>query len=205
MTLELGKIGPFNNSKIIKSYQKSVYDCLESKNYFGAILTSLILPDICSKISNCKIKSVSTRYKEWLNIYFIPLLENEDKVVRNYLNAKNIYALRCTIVHEGSSDVSRQDNYKIKLKNHEQVDELIPYLNTLDFPKVLYANSTIINTGDIKKSLFLDLEFFCELMIKSVDRWLKDNINLDETELSLFSIAYILNDKEDEKFLIFRK
>ncbi|QUR94351.1 hypothetical protein [Macrococcoides canis] len=199
------EIGSFNNTSIIKGYQKSVRDCLENENYFGAILTSLILPEVCSKISYCNSKGVSTRYKEWLNTYFIPLIEDEDETVRNYLNAKNIYALRCTIVHEGTSDVSRQDNYMSKLKAHEQVDELIPYLNTLDFHKVLYANSTNVSTREVKRSLFLDLEFFCELMIKSVDIWLKDNINLDETELSLFSIAYILKDKEDEKFLIFRK
>lgn len=199
------EIVSFNNTSIIKGYQKSVRDCLENENYFGAILTSLILPEVCSKISYCNSKGVSTRYKEWLNTYFIPLIENEDEVVRNYLNAKNIYALRCTIVHEGSSDVSRQDNYKNKLKKYEQVDELIPFLNTLNFQKVLYTDSTIMSTVATKKSLFLDLEFFCELMIKSVDIWLKDNISLDETELSLFSIAYILKDKKDEKFLIFRK
>lgn len=203
--MELIEIGTFNNTSIIKGYQKSVRDCLESENYFGAILTSLILPEVCSKISNFNYRGVSARYKEWLNTYFIPLLQDEDEVVRNYLNSKNIYALRCTIVHEGTSDVSRQDNYMSKLKEHEQVDELIPYLNTLDFHKVLYADSTNTSTREIKRSLFLDLEFFCELMIKSVDRWLKDNINLDETELSLFSIAYILKDKEDEKFLIFRR
>lgn len=199
------EIVSFNNTSIIKGYQKSVRDCLENENYFGAILTSLILPEVCSKISYCNSKGVSTRYKEWLNTYFIPLIENEDEVVRNYLNAKNIYALRCTIVHEGSSDVSRQDNYKNKLKKYEQVDEIIPFLNTLNFQKVLYTDSTIMSTVATKKSLFLDLEFFCELMIKSVDIWLKDNISLDETELSLFSIAYILKDKKDEKFLIFRK
>lgn len=114
--------------------------------------------------------------------------------------------MRCTIVHEGSSDVSRQHNYKNKLKENEQVDELIPLLNIVDFPKVHYADSIIKNTGTTKKSLFLDLEFFCTLMIKAVDKWLKVNNDIDETELSLFSIAYVLKDKKDDgKYIILRE
>lgn len=43
-------------------------------------------------------------------------------------------------------------------------------------------------------------------MIKAVDEWLIVNNDIDETELSLFSIAYVLKSKKDDrKYIILRR
>lgn len=83
----------------------SIEESLKSKNYFATISSSLILIDICASIEFEKEKSRS-RYLKWVDKYLIPFLDKEPNGAL-YLNKENIYYLRCSLLHQGSSILSR--------------------------------------------------------------------------------------------------
>lgn len=85
------------------------WDDYNSKRYFSALMISLMLPDICSKIKFNSRKSKHINYvnwcNKWLNIYFGGILPNlafdyKDKF------GEIIYQLRCSLLHNGENDIS---------------------------------------------------------------------------------------------------
>lgn len=181
---------------IIKQFNNSIKISLDTSNYFAALTVALIIPDICSKIEYRDISRVGDRYKKWIDNYFISILD-EDKI-NSYLSANNIYALRCSLVHEGSSNPSNQNNYYKNVDIEEQIDELIPYINNIKWEKVAFANSINIHDGTEKKSLFVDIDYLCSKFIEATDRWLQTSQNIPEHTDSLFSIAISAHSQKTE-------
>lgn len=192
-----------NNIKIIKNYQNSIKSSLNDENYFSAMSTVLIMPDVCSSIEYANIKEVGIRYKKWLDKYLIPLISTESDNVKKYLNSANIYALRCTLLHIGSANASLQNNYSKYVDVEAQFDELVPFLNTVNFDKVAPLDSYILETQSSKLSVMLDVHFFCELVINAMDKWLTSNSDLNDKVIDLFSIAYV-SKPDDQSMMFFR-
>ena len=82
---------------IIKSIEKSLRD----KNWYSALILSLVLPDICGKFEDAG-KSSSQRYPEWFDKYL-------GEKYKGDLSGKDCYALRCAFLHEGSSNIEGQN------------------------------------------------------------------------------------------------
>lgn len=94
------------NDDKIKEINSSIRKSLETKNFFAALTSILILIDICSKIYNPNLDTNWKRYKKWVEEI---LLENVDR--KNFMNSDNVYYLRCAILHEGATNPNTQKNY----------------------------------------------------------------------------------------------
>ena len=193
-----------NNIDKIQQFIESINMSLKQDNYFSAIIVSLILPDICSKIEYNDIQRTTKRYKKWISEYMQPTLDSKVSNIK-YLTPENIYELRCSMVHEGTSNPSNQKGFKKDIDTSTELDELIPYVNSVGWEAIAFANSQIHGSNKYKNSLFVDIDYFCNQIIKSVEYWISSWDNKDELnnlQVDLFSIAYAM--MNEDKVLIFK-
>lgn len=79
---------------------KSIETALKERNWYSALILSLIVPDICAKLEGGHAHS-NKRYPVWFDKY---LKSKYDK----YLSGDDCYALRCSYLHEGVDDIQNQ-------------------------------------------------------------------------------------------------
>ena len=77
--------------------------------YLCALSLALTLPDICGK-AEYPNANVTTRYIEWFNEYIgkyekCPQRNDEDEILP-YASGEVIYQLRCSLFHQGSTDIN---------------------------------------------------------------------------------------------------
>lgn len=184
-----------NNIQKVSQFIDSVKHSLDNNNYFAAIMVSLTLPDICSKIEYGNTEGNKKRYEKWIRNYFLHMLNKEIKNI-DYLTPENIYQLRCSMLHEGSNKA------KTNL-NTLNIDEIIPYKNDVDWDYIAISDTKILSTSEKKTTLFLDVEFFCKQILNSVENWLEERDDIDQVNLELFSIVRAGFSDDGKKIVLF--
>lgn len=114
----------------MKHLIKEIESNIANQNNLSALSLTLILPDICGKISFPN-DYVGERYKKWYDKYVYPfeLSPIEDNPFNEWVpDGHIIYKLRCNLLHDGSLDVEKDvkqkkeigdsDNYKFILTNN---------------------------------------------------------------------------------------
>lgn len=90
----------------------AIDDCLAEKNWYAALFLSLTIPDICSKLETPSARKAGARYKRWFDRYLAGTYSHQwaadDETV--FLSAEDCWALRCSILHEGSDEISSKDS-----------------------------------------------------------------------------------------------
>ena len=131
----------------------AIYKSLESENWYSALITSLILPDICGRIQYPNMKSKG-RYIQWFNHYLLG-------IYKNFLTAPDCYALRCSYLHDGSDNILDQKARKI-----------------LDY-FVFTTTPSHCNYFNVNGETFLQLNVkqFCNDICTSAEKWLEDVSN----------------------------
>lgn len=92
---------------------------IDNKCYIVALIGALTLPDICGKSAYPELK-VGARYIKWCDTYVYPTKDDVDRNVetRDFgitnVNGQIIYSLRCSLLHQGSSDI---DNEKCEVED----------------------------------------------------------------------------------------
>jgi hypothetical protein len=142
----------------MKNIIDAIDESLKTKNWYSALVLSLILPDICGKLEE-PTKNSSIRYTEWFGKY----LGNK---YQGFLTGNDCYALRCSFIHEGSSDIEQQ-------KKQEILDKFVfiddgPHLN-------LFKNCHLGDPQfDGKDFLQMSVKEFSHDMINAVNNWFID-------------------------------
>jgi len=146
---------------------KSIENSLQNKNWYSALVLSLILPDVCAKLED-NGKSSSVRYPEWFNTYL-------GKKYDGFLSGNDCYSLRCAFLHEGSSNIETQ-------KAKDVLDHFVFVANGAHCNR--FSNCHFGDTKyDGKDFLQLSVNNFCQDMIKATKQWLNDrsiNKNLSD-------------------------
>jgi len=142
----------------MKKILKAIENSLQNKNWYSALVLSLILPDICSKLEG-NSKSSSVRYPEWFNTYL-------GKKYDGFLSGNDCYALRCAFLHEGSSNIENQ-------RAKEVLDHFVFIASGAHcnrFRDCHFGNPKY----DGKDFLQLSVECFCQDMIEATNQWFCD-------------------------------
>lgn len=137
---------------------KSIENSLQNKNWYSALVLSLILPDICGKIEGNN-KSSSERYPEWFDKYL-------GQKYYSFLSGSDCYALRCSFLHEGSSNIENQ-------RAKDVLDHFVFVSNGVHcnrFSNCYFGDPKY----DGKDFLQLSIYHFCQDMIAATKRWLND-------------------------------
>lgn len=139
----------------MKNYVESIRKSIENENWYSALAMSLIMPDICSKLDFPE-KYSSERYPEWFNTY-------SSIDYRNHLSGKDCYALRCSLIHEGQTDIELQS-----------AREKINYFSFT--PKgshlISMSNNNFGSTDDGKHIILMSVYQFSIDMTKFCENWL---------------------------------
>jgi hypothetical protein len=135
----------------------SIDDAIRNKNFYAALFISLTLPDICGKIQFPEIKS-QPRYIDWFNLYLKDIYIGNQPHCSPFLTGNDLYAFRCSLLHEGSENISTQSAKRI-------LTEFIliengPHLN------LFYNEGQAI--------LQLNIVDLCKEICGGVKQWLKD-------------------------------
>lgn len=75
-----------------------------------------------------------------------------------FLSGNDCYALRCSYLHEGKSDIS-----------HQRIQEVIE-----DFEFVVPPEGGICHCNQSNQKLQLQVSIFCKDILKSIEDWLKN-------------------------------
>ena len=97
--------------------------------YLVALSAALTLPDVCGKAEYPE-ERVSTRYKKWYST-FVP---------DGNLPEDSVYALRCSLLHEGNTNAKDKNDIKFQLMTNAYTQSI-----EIDFcitSKVTHANGT---------------------------------------------------------------
>jgi len=137
---------------------KSIENSLKNKNWYSALVLSLILPDICGRFEDNN-KSSSQRYTEWFEKYL-------GKEYKDYLSGNDCYALRCSLLHEGMNEITQQ-----------RARELLNYIVFIPngSHRVKMSNNFVNDAKyDGKETLLLSVLNFSQDMIEATKQWIKE-------------------------------
>ena len=121
-----------------------VKTAIDNECYIVALMGALTLPDVCGKSAYPELK-VGARYIKWCDTYVYPTREGVDPNAENLdfgitnVNGRIIYSLRCSLLHQGSSDI---DGEKCEVEDFEL---LIQPKNEFD---IYVDNSGAVWTND---------------------------------------------------------
>lgn len=135
-------------------------------NWYSALTLALTLPDICSKIDEPSEKLSKKRYTRWVENYFTPKYvhvmpgyspeRGPFKEEVTFLSPADFYALRCSVIHEGSDSVMEQ-------KAREALDRFQFIAPPPDGGSI---HCNLLGTH-----LQLQVDKFCEDVCAAVDQW----------------------------------
>ncbi|MDC0535543.1 hypothetical protein OAO18_07010 [Francisellaceae bacterium] len=163
---------------------KAVKDSLESENYISALYLAITLPDICARLESSDGKTSKAKYIEWfdkyLSKYYIHSVGADHKE-HIFLNGNDMYALRCSVLHEGTLNIKHQKSKKV----HEK------FFFTVGHPHIRKINSV----------LQIDIASFCNEICAGAYEWLvvfskepENKLKLERL-LSVFSgVSFSTND-----------
>ncbi|RYE26846.1 MAG: hypothetical protein EOP45_03085 [Sphingobacteriaceae bacterium] len=144
---------------LINSVQLSI----STQNWYAAVFVVLTLPDIAGKIEY-PTQGSQKRYAQWFEKYcgdkYKQLIggDNEEVV---FLSGNDCYALRCSLLHEGNTNILTQ-------RAREILDE---FIFTAPSGYELHCNKS-------NNKLQLQSDIFCNDIIEGINQWLSD-INND--------------------------
>lgn len=92
----------------MEAFFRGLEQAVRDRNWHAALVMALTLPDICAKIVSPTERS-GARYATWFDEYVKPKYtrptgpSGEEHV---FLSGGDCYALRCALLHEGSTDIT---------------------------------------------------------------------------------------------------
>ena len=145
----------------MKRFIRSIDIALKARDWYGALSTALILPDICGRIEAPEQVS-KARYIDWFNKYLLPHYTGQigpERKTHVFLHGEDCYALRCSYLHEGGGTIVEQRARKALDSFHF----ITPPPN---------GNSVHMNqSGNV---LQLQVDIFCRQMCAAVEKWMKE-------------------------------
>jgi hypothetical protein len=159
----------------MKDLIESVRRSIQNKNWYGALTLTLILPDISGKIEYPGDSS-GERYSRWFDKYVKLRYTSEvgaTHQINVFLNGSDCYALRCSYLHEGISDISFQ-------RSRDVLD---------DFQFVVPPEGWMIHCNKSNNKLQLQVDIFCTEIIDSIEIWLND---IEDDKVKMVEINNLL-------------
>jgi len=141
---------------------------------FPAVVMALTIPDIAGAVDSGTTVKSNQRYREWLESNFFAANET---YLEHGIDAHCIYAVRCKLLHEASSDPSSAE--AAKFSENARVKTLVAFYCV---PRGMYHLITLRDAGGSRT--ILDGRRFCEEIVSAAEAWLASKSN-DAAALAL--------------------
>ncbi len=139
----------------MQRFISAIRTCVQSENWYAALFLAIAMPDICSKLQEPTPGSSGPRYRAWFDKYLTPTntinIAGREAV---FITSADCWALRCSLLHEGTDDISEQ---------HAR--------QTLSRFRFTTLGSHRIRINDV---LVLNTARFCEEVCQAVEAWGRD-------------------------------
>lgn len=158
-------------------FTSSIRNSLSSGNWYSALMMALALPDICGRLETPNIGS-KERSIRWLKERFEPLYTHQigpKRETHTFLSANDFYALRCSLLHEGSDIIEEQ-----------RAREVLTRFNFITPP----INGKI-HCNQINNALQLQIDIFCNEIADTVEQWANDKSSDSEVQTRIKNLMVI--------------
>ena len=142
----------------MQNFLNAIEKSLSTENWYAALTSSLILPDICGSLEDPEKRS-GERYVAWFRKWVQPIYTKSlraDVGPHIFLSGDDCYALRCALLHQGEADISQQRAQKAL----ESFRFLVP------------APNHIVHCNQNGAQLELQVDRFCHDICRGVEGWL---------------------------------
>lgn len=122
-------------------FTNAIRSSVQSANWYAALFMALTMPDICSKLELPTSGNSGPRYRDWFDKYLATTYTSsigEREMV--FMTSGDCWALRCSLLHEGSDDIGEQRAREILTRfrftahgSHRLRVDSILVLNTAEF------------------------------------------------------------------------
>lgn len=173
----------------IQLYIDETKKCLANGNNLAALIVALTIPDICGKVLYPNDKTAE-RYKKWFDSNIgdyeqSPLEKEKPESERMpYMNGDVFYKLRCSMLHEGTDDISFKievDNFNLMFGKSARLE------NTSINRQIHYMTDGTVQYG--KKIISWDINVYqlCKKIIWSAEAFLKNECT-DTTKIPTIQV-----------------
>jgi hypothetical protein len=152
----------------MKRFVEAVHASVASKNWYGSLALAITLPDVCGRLEFPAVGS-GQRYKDWWDKYVLPKYNT-------MLYGTDVYALRCSYLHEGTDDTL----------NQRASAALTKFVFIIPPPG---GGRIHCNKSDF--TLQLQVDIFCSDICDGVTQWMTDVQNVQQRMSALLSIKDI--------------
>ena len=133
----------------------AVQSSCSQQNWYSALYMALTMPDICAKLQEPDSEKSGPRYRKWFDAYLKPAHKSEFHGPDfHFLTSGDCWALRCSLLHEGTDEISKQRSREI--------------VNRFKF------TAQGVHRGLINDVLVLNVTAFCNEMTTAVKAWQGD-------------------------------
>lgn len=161
--------------KPVFKFTKSIEQALNDKNYVAALSLALTLPEICTSLTSEDGKAGRSKYIKWFNDYVSSFYEY---AVKKYsLEGRECYALRCSVLHNGTHDIS----------NAEVLRDIENAAKKFCFCAENFGNFRM----RVNDTVLLNVEDFCSNLCNGVYLWYVDNCTNEHVDNSMSKIMQI--------------
>lgn len=163
--------------KNIKRIINEVNKCVESKQIYTALTLALSLPDACGSLEWPELSGkghVGERYKKWFDknvIYYLSPLSIYDKDCPPILTGEECYKLRCSVLHNGETNISKElniDYYRIDLET-----------NRLGGPEFRRGNTVEVENNEwvVKQYFFIKAFVLIKSIVDAAESFINNKIS----------------------------
>jgi hypothetical protein len=191
----------------LEPFLDSLNQCILTKNWYGALMIAVTLPDICVSVDGTQEserqrlfqKKENTNgasknaYINWFNEYC------NDWSRFGFMNGKNAYALRCAVLHQGDSDIKTQKAVDLNL-GYEKIQFVLSDGSRKG--KMVIQNQVLWSDPSIElnkeeKVLNVEVESFCGKIYHCVSIWMERQLYHESQR-----VEKILDTNSDKLFKI---
>lgn len=164
---------------------QEIQSCCDNEQYFTALTTALILPDMCSKIEY-STKKVGERYTRWCNKWLHQYLPSISCLSTKYGTWGDIiYKIRCGILHSGKVDVCGKDYKFFDLQDFDFYIDNVPfYMHPLEISGEFTSGGR--GHSNIMK-IRIDIRYLINAIVNSALLF-AEHTELNYKDISLLSI-----------------
>ncbi len=138
----------------MNQFIESVRMAIHAENWHAALMISLTLPDICSRLESEDDRTNGIRYAAWFDKYLKGTYTMTQPVHHVFMTGDDCYVLRCSMLHQGIDDVAHQKKKGVLDKFH---------FTTLPAHRI-----------QVDKALSLNVQTFCFEILAAVGNWMSD-------------------------------
>lgn len=163
----------------------AVRQSLDERNWYAALSLVMTLPDIAGKVEYPNVTSSQRRFADWYVRYMQSKYTSSAPLppfplpgfTNIFLNGDDFYALRCSILHEGSSAIG-----------HQRARRVLE-----DFQFIIPPTGSTWHLNRRNNNLQIQVDIFCNDVLDGLEAWLND-IQADQAKQNRLASFFFIQD-----------